>query len=407
MTAPGLFGKLPSKGDFVTRGLAPGFLAGFETWLAGIVDGARQSLGDGWAEIYDTAPLWRFWIGPKSGAPACVGVLAASRDRVGRRFPLVILAEAGPDGSGLPRPPIAGAPQDWFETVEAALAEAMAEGFDDDPGVVLTRLVAPGGGFDGAAAPGQAFWAVGPAPQALRDRAAASVAPEPEPELEPQPERAVPAATHWAVAEDAPGDDASPFDASPFDDAGNLAPVVAGVADDLDASPFDDPFGADPAPSRAAPLVLRAALVEEDVLLADAPELEPEPDEVTGQAATEAEAEPEIEPEVEPQAEPEQPDETEAANATEPDLPVEPDLVAEQAPPAAAPRDAAAELAELLMGAAHTEVALQAAQRSYWWTGGDATTPAAFIALTGLPDGAAFAAMLGGFRSAALANVGE
>jgi len=89
----GAFGKIPSLGDFFRMGVAAGFVGVWDDWLQrGIVAG-RARLGDGWQDCYMTAPIWRFTLAPGlAGAPGAMGVLMPSVDRVGRQFPLTLVA---------------------------------------------------------------------------------------------------------------------------------------------------------------------------------------------------------------------------------------------------------------------------------------------------------------------------
>ena len=337
MSGIGLFGKLPSKGDFVSRGLSPEFLAAFEPWLAAIVQEARDLLGGDWQAIYDTAPIWRFWIGPETGLRACAGVLAASRDRVGRRYPLVLLVDGG-DGSALPLPPLADAQDHWFAALEAALARADDPGFAEDPAALVADLDPPAKFYApihlGEAH--QAFWAMGPAREVTTEPADPKPA-SPQPTVpvsrkvaDPAPQAE--AAEEWTLSFDEDDED----DSSPFDSSGTLAlqPATAPLA------PFavapDDMTQPEPAPEQAA----------------------------TSETGAASEAEP-----------------ITASFQRDPN-----------------------EIAALLGEVARTEIQLIAAARSYWWTAGDAATPAAFLAFSGLPNAAAFAAMLGGLRSVALAS---
>jgi len=91
--APGLYGKLASHGDFVTRRLPPGFVQEWDAWLqAGMLDG-RARHGKAWLGRYLDAPVWRFALAPGvCGKAAMAGVLLPSVDRVGRYFPLTLAA---------------------------------------------------------------------------------------------------------------------------------------------------------------------------------------------------------------------------------------------------------------------------------------------------------------------------
>ena len=94
----GLFGKLPSQGDFVTRRLPWEFTSVWDAWLQAGIARARADLGDAWNTTYLTAPLWRFQLAAGVvGANPWIGIWFASVDRVGRQFPLAIV-ETMPSG---------------------------------------------------------------------------------------------------------------------------------------------------------------------------------------------------------------------------------------------------------------------------------------------------------------------
>lgn len=99
-TAPGrpravLFGKLPSHGDFVARGLDPSASDAWDAWSSAGLSEARAALGEGFEAAHDAAPPWRMITGPgRFGSDWRVGVLAPSVDAAGRRF-VVALALDG------------------------------------------------------------------------------------------------------------------------------------------------------------------------------------------------------------------------------------------------------------------------------------------------------------------------
>ena len=113
---PGFFGKLPSHGDFIERGLPGAMLEPLDTWLQQAIAVSREQLGESWLDTYLTSPLWRFAL-----TPGCLdtnlwlGLLTPSVDSVGRYFPLVIAAPVA----------IASAPiatlltaNDWYTALE-------------------------------------------------------------------------------------------------------------------------------------------------------------------------------------------------------------------------------------------------------------------------------------------------
>lgn len=89
----GWFGKLPILGDFAQRRLPHDVVERWDAWLqAGITD-SRAALGEAWLDNYLTAHVWHFVLMPGVlGAHAWAGVWMPSVDRVGRYFPLTLLA---------------------------------------------------------------------------------------------------------------------------------------------------------------------------------------------------------------------------------------------------------------------------------------------------------------------------
>jgi type VI secretion system protein ImpM len=96
----GVYGKYPAKRDFVATNLPRSVLAPFEAWLQGGMAASRESLGRAWESAFLVQPIWSFWIGASVTGVDCAGALVPSVDRIGRHFPLVILAHAGKDIAG-------------------------------------------------------------------------------------------------------------------------------------------------------------------------------------------------------------------------------------------------------------------------------------------------------------------
>lgn len=121
MTA--FYGKLPTKGDFLSRNLPREFIDTWDDWLQGGMNASRQALGESWLETYLTSPLWRFVL-PAGicGASAWCGVLMPSMDKVGRYFPMAVIKMLPPALS-----PICVAMQNdaWFDNVESILLAAL------------------------------------------------------------------------------------------------------------------------------------------------------------------------------------------------------------------------------------------------------------------------------------------
>ena len=99
-----VYGKHPAKGDFLEYGLPPALKPALEGWLDTVLAEAKASLGADWQTVWPAAPMLRFWLGEGIWGTPLAGVMAAAQDRVGRRFPLVLLA-LGDAGLGLPAAP--------------------------------------------------------------------------------------------------------------------------------------------------------------------------------------------------------------------------------------------------------------------------------------------------------------
>lgn len=129
MNDVGFYGKLASRGDFVSRALPQSFIQPWDQWLAAGLQSSQQHLGDSWLEAYLVSPLWRFALAPGlCGPQAVVGVLMPSIDRVGRYFPLTVAQVLEP---GQPLATAVAGGEEWFEQVEAALLATL------EPGAVL------------------------------------------------------------------------------------------------------------------------------------------------------------------------------------------------------------------------------------------------------------------------------
>ncbi|WP_339070418.1 type VI secretion system-associated protein TagF [Pseudomonas idahonensis] len=119
MTMVGLYGKLASRGDFVSRGLPQSFIGPWDSWLAAGLLASQNALGEQWLNAYLVSPLWRFALAPGvCGHQAAVGVVMPSIDRVGRYFPLTVAALLEPESDVAS---LVSGPELWFEQVEELL----------------------------------------------------------------------------------------------------------------------------------------------------------------------------------------------------------------------------------------------------------------------------------------------
>lgn len=94
----GAYGKIPAMGDFLRIGLSAGFVKVWDDWMQRSLLSAQDSLGTYWREAYFSAPIWRFTLQPQHiGVGAVSGIVMASVDRVGRQYPLTLVAQHPPD----------------------------------------------------------------------------------------------------------------------------------------------------------------------------------------------------------------------------------------------------------------------------------------------------------------------
>lgn len=87
----GLYGKLPTHGDFIQRNLPSGFISEWDAWLQHYVAGAKEKIGADWLDIYLTSPIWRFVFSHGViDESHWAGILMPSVDQVGRYYPFTV-----------------------------------------------------------------------------------------------------------------------------------------------------------------------------------------------------------------------------------------------------------------------------------------------------------------------------
>ncbi|MBZ9845766.1 type VI secretion system-associated protein TagF [Mesorhizobium sp. CA5] len=128
---PGFYGKMPAAGDFVTRRLPGDFVRRWDRWLA------QHIVPLFGVETWPADTALRFLSGPASFG-AAAGVVLQSADRVGRRFPLSVVAR-------LSEAPLKLAYSDgWFDGIESAAFTAQrAELTPDELDTALVNLPVP------------------------------------------------------------------------------------------------------------------------------------------------------------------------------------------------------------------------------------------------------------------------
>ena len=135
-----LFGKLPSRGEFTSRGLAPAERQRWDAWCCAVMDDGAERLGEGFEAAFDATLPWRFGMSLADGSWQA-GCIAPACDRHGRRFPLVL----GRKGTGAPASLfLAGIAAAMAEAVQAAFAPMLdLEAFLPACGVHVADPAAP------------------------------------------------------------------------------------------------------------------------------------------------------------------------------------------------------------------------------------------------------------------------
>jgi type VI secretion system protein ImpM len=124
----GYYGKLPSHGDFVTRGLPNTFIDTWDIWLQEAIHTSKQQLGDNWLNYYLTSPLYRFVLSPGiCGDSAWMGTLMPSVDKIGRYYPMTISLKN--DFYNNPFSALQNN-NDWFEQIESLTLSCLEDNFN-------------------------------------------------------------------------------------------------------------------------------------------------------------------------------------------------------------------------------------------------------------------------------------
>lgn len=120
----GLFGKLAAKRDFVSIAAPRKFLRLWEPWVEQGMAIGRANFGEvEWKTLFNSAPIWRFWLGAELCGEAVVGALMPSIDALGRLFPLTLIGAAEPE-EDLASPDL-DSREAWFARVESFLLSTL------------------------------------------------------------------------------------------------------------------------------------------------------------------------------------------------------------------------------------------------------------------------------------------
>lgn len=125
----GWYGKIPAAGDFLHRRVSREVIAWWDKWLQLSLSGA-WSQADGLRRAYAQAPMWNFVV-PAGAGPGQVqlGCIAASHDRVGRRYPVCAVLELPADDY---TPALLDGAAGFFRQLGMALMGAVRNGYGAD-----------------------------------------------------------------------------------------------------------------------------------------------------------------------------------------------------------------------------------------------------------------------------------
>jgi type VI secretion system protein ImpM len=140
----GFYGKLPCRGDFLQRRVPADFVDAWDPWLQQSLHESQQVLQDAWLDTYLTGPVWRFALAAGvCGEGAYAGILVPSVDRVGRYFPLTVIAKLEADDCLLD---FACGDPDWLAAAELLVIDAIAaealdfDTFDEQVALLRDRI---------------------------------------------------------------------------------------------------------------------------------------------------------------------------------------------------------------------------------------------------------------------------
>ncbi|MBK8240562.1 MAG: type VI secretion system-associated protein TagF [Deltaproteobacteria bacterium] len=135
----GVFGKLPSAGDFVSHNAAQASARALQEWMVTEVEHLAAK-----RKHLPAAPV-KFLVRDPAGTSACIGAFAPGRDRVGREFPLASFVYVDLPVATVRFPSLPVAYASFLETAARMVASA-AELTLDLPGVLIRgdTLVLPG-----------------------------------------------------------------------------------------------------------------------------------------------------------------------------------------------------------------------------------------------------------------------
>ncbi|NOQ64400.1 MAG: type VI secretion system-associated protein TagF [Methyloprofundus sp.] len=124
----GYYGKVSTRGDFVSRGLPVSFINPWDSWLQEAILSSQQQLGKNWLNCYLTGPIYRFSLASGiCGEQSWLGIMMPSVDSIGRYYPMTIVVQ-----NYLHTNPFTALQEatEWFVRAEELALSSLSEEFD-------------------------------------------------------------------------------------------------------------------------------------------------------------------------------------------------------------------------------------------------------------------------------------
>jgi len=116
--------SFPAKVTSLQRRVTQEFPGGLDAWLQQCLNTSREKLQERWLDAYLTSPVWRFALADGvCGSGAYAGVMVPSVDRVGRYFPLTLVAQLNTEDCLLDVASDLG--RQWFDSAESLALGAL------------------------------------------------------------------------------------------------------------------------------------------------------------------------------------------------------------------------------------------------------------------------------------------
>ena len=115
------YGKLPSAADFVGRRMPHAMETDWDNWIRSGMDQLRHEGGTKWQERFVRCPIWFFMYPTQTQGVLAAGAIAPSIDRVGRYYPITVMAFSPPHTEGFTDDAQVGR---FFSAVRSAVIDA-------------------------------------------------------------------------------------------------------------------------------------------------------------------------------------------------------------------------------------------------------------------------------------------